>query len=111
MPREIARYRAVEPLTLRTPDRRPAREVHPGEVVYFDCLPGAALLPLNAAARQNKLRAILAGRSRAVDPVRLARSLGFTGHDPAAAKAHIEDFVSLETSRSTSHTLKENDDA
>jgi hypothetical protein len=102
MTAELPKYRALERLTIRIRDRRP-REVYPGEEISFEGKPGAALLPLNAPARQNKLRAIVAGPGPhwPVDPVRMAKSLGFEGHDPAKAKAFIQDFVARETARQT----------
>jgi hypothetical protein len=102
MPHESARYVALENLTIRMRDR-PPREINVGEAFSFEGKPGAALLPINAPARQNKLRAILAGSGPHKPPsaVRLAKSIGFTGHDTAEARAFIDDFVARESSRQT----------
>jgi hypothetical protein len=95
---ETPRYRAIEDLSIRTRDRG-LREVRIGESVSFEGKPGAALLPLNASARANKLRAIVAGPGphRPVDPVRMAKSLGFTGDDAGAAQDFIQKWIANET--------------
>jgi hypothetical protein len=109
MTAEIPIYRALERLTIRGRDGRP-REVAVGASISFEGKPGAALLPLNASARANKLRAIVAGPGphKPPSPVRLARSLGFEGHDTAEAKAFINDFVLRETARQTAPSTEGN---
>ena len=99
---EAPRYRALERLTIRA-RVGPPREVYAGDEIDFDGRPGPALLPLNGSARKNKLRAIVAGPGphRPVEPTRMARSLGYAGHDPVEARAFIENFVARETSRQT----------
>lgn len=102
MPHELPRYRALERLTIRARDRQP-REVYAGQEFDFEGRPGAALLPLNNAARANKLRAVVAGPGphRPVEPVRLARSVGFTGHDAAAAQTFTQEWIARQTTASS----------
>jgi hypothetical protein len=102
MPSENPLYRALEGLSIRGREGR-SRVISVGEEFEFEGKPGPALLPLNSAARQNKLRAIVAGPGphRPVEPTRMARSIGYAGHDPAEAKAFIQDFISNETARQT----------
>jgi hypothetical protein len=95
MHEEAPRYRAIERLTIRT------REIAVGEEFEFEGKPGPALLPINEAARKNKLRAIVDGPGphRPVEPIRMARSLGYGGNDQSEARAFIQQFVSRETAR------------
>jgi hypothetical protein len=103
MPRELACYRVLEKLSIRSPNERHPRVFDVGAEISFDGKPGPALLPLNASARANKLRAIVAGPGphRPVDPVRLAKSIGYVGHDAAAAQTFTAAFIARETARQT----------
>jgi hypothetical protein len=103
MPHELARYLVLEKLSLRRPNDPRLREYDVGCEVSFEGKPGPALLPLNGAARANKLRALIAGPGphRPVEPLRQARGLGFTGHDVGAARAFVQDFIAVETARQT----------
>jgi hypothetical protein len=105
MPRELARYRALEKLSIRPVGAREARLVFAGETFYFDGTPGTSLLPCNGSARQAKLRALKAlvaerASGQPTDTMGcIARGLGFEGHDEAAAAAFIDDFIERETAR------------
>jgi hypothetical protein len=101
MTAEIPRYRVLERLSIRSLGAGHLREFDVGAEISFEGKPGPALLPINASARANKLRAIVAGPGphRPVDPVRLAKSIGYTGHDAAAAQTFTAAFIARETAR------------
>jgi hypothetical protein len=103
MPREIPMYRALEKIEIPTSTDRKPHVVYAGDEFFFYGKPGPALFPLNGAARAAKLKAIAAGPhpKAPVDVPRMARSLGYEGHNVDAAQAFIQDFVARETSRQT----------
>jgi hypothetical protein len=106
---ETPRYRALEPVELQPAGEARPRVVMVGEEFGFDGQPSAVLLPLNAAARAARLERISPhhyGRS-SVNPQRMARSLGFVGHDANAARDFIRNFVVRETARQTTQPSTE----
>jgi hypothetical protein len=105
---EIAKYRVVERLSIRTLNDRHPRVFDVGAEVSFPGKPGPALLPLNGSACRNKLRALLDGPGphHPVAPVRMARSLGFEGHEAGAAKIFIDDWIQRETARQNATSMR-----
>ena len=98
---EAARYRAIEQVELQPAGEPRPRVVGAGEEFVFLGKAGSALLALNAAGCAAKLKWIEPRHyaRTSLNPQRIARSLGFTGHDAFAARNFIKNWIISETSR------------
>jgi len=105
---EAARYRALERVELQPAGAWRPRVVMAGEEFDFDGKPSVVLLPLNAAARAARLERIEPRHyaRMSVNPQRLARSLGFTGHDATSARNFILEFVAAESGKQNAQRRK-----
>lgn len=105
MPRELARFRALEKVNIRAVNDRHARLYFAGSEFFFRGSPGNSLLAINGAARQAKLQAlkVLVAERASGQPTDtlscIARGVGYEGHDEAGAATFIDDFIKHETSR------------
>jgi hypothetical protein len=98
---ETPRYRALERVELQPSGEPRPRVVMVGEEFFFDGRATTSLLPLNDGARAARLERISPHHyaRNSVNPQRMARSLGFTGHDARAARDWIRNFVIAESLR------------
>jgi hypothetical protein len=98
---EVPRYRALEPIALQPAGASRPRVIKPNEEFAYEGEPGLELLPLNASARRAKLEQICPHHygKNSVNLHRLARSLGFTGHDRNSAVSFIKSFGANQTAR------------
>lgn len=95
---DLPRYRAVQRCYLQPHGYASPVLLEIGAEVEFDGVPGMALRPLNAAANARKAASIRTGvldcgADLMTQRRRMARSLGFTGNDSAAARDHIAQFI------------------
>jgi hypothetical protein len=95
MTAEIPRYRALEKIELQPAGASRPRVIKVGEEFEFFGEPAIELLPLNSTARAAKLEQIQPHHyaRTSVNTHRMARGLGFTGHDVNAARDFIRNFV------------------
>jgi hypothetical protein len=105
---EAARYRALERVELQPAGAWRPRVVMAGEEFDFEGKSGSALLALNAAARGEKLKWIEPRHYArgSINPQRIARGLGFEGHDATSARNFIRDFVTAETGKQNAQRRK-----
>jgi hypothetical protein len=103
MTAEIPAYRALERIELQPAGASRPRVIKVGEEFNWYGEPGLELMPLNDAARALKLERIQPHHyaRRSVVTQRMARSLGFTGHDVNSARDFIQNFVAHESARQT----------
>ena len=96
---EPARYRALGRIVLPATGADASRTIEADENFFYDGVPHAGMMPVNAAARRAKFRALDRHWRQNPHPQqinRLARSLGHTGADGEAARAFIEAFETKE---------------
>lgn len=95
---EHPRYRAIEKCFVQPVGFAAPTVVEIGQEIAFLGVPGMALMPLNGAARAAKAASIRTavldvGAEQMTQRRRMARSLGFTGANSVAARAHVENFL------------------
>jgi hypothetical protein len=96
---ERPEWRALGRIVLPATGADASRTIEADENFFWDGVPNSAMLPLNRLSRAAKLRFLDAHwrETRPQQITRLARSLGYTSTDGAAACTFIENWIARET--------------